>query len=119
MLGDRLKSLRKAKKITQKELSFALGISASAIGMYEQNRRFPDSQTLNKITAYFNVSSDYLYGKEGLDVGVFLEDFKAQLYTDGALMFNGEPLSEEDAQRVLSAMEIGARIALEANDKNR
>ncbi|MBQ8533696.1 MAG: helix-turn-helix transcriptional regulator [Clostridia bacterium] len=116
MLGKKLKELRRAKRLTQAQLGDVLGISASAVGMYEQGRRTPDAETLQKITAYFNVSSDYMYGKEGLDVGVFLEDFKARLYTDGALMFNGVPLSDDEAHKVLSAMEIGARIALEKND---
>lgn len=48
--------------MTQAELSKALEISPSAIGMYEQGRRVPDVSTLKKISAYFNVSIDYLLG---------------------------------------------------------
>ncbi|MFP8918983.1 helix-turn-helix domain-containing protein [uncultured Megasphaera sp.] len=57
-----LKNLREEKRMTQAELSKDLEISPSAIGMYEQGRRVPDVSTLKKISAYFNVSIDYLLG---------------------------------------------------------
>ena len=58
-----LKELRAKKGITQTDLAKSLGISASAIGMYEQGRREPDSDTLIAIANYFQVTTDYLLGK--------------------------------------------------------
>lgn len=60
MLGNKIKQLRLDKKLTQAELGKIIGISASTIGMYEQNRRDPDTTTLSKIAEFFNVSADYL-----------------------------------------------------------
>ena len=60
MLGQRLKELRKNRSLTQRELAKELGISASALGMYEQDRREPDYETLMNICNYFQVSSDFL-----------------------------------------------------------
>ncbi len=60
MLGNKIKQLRLDKKLTQAELGKIIGISASTIGMYEQNRRDPDTITLSKIAEFFNVSADYL-----------------------------------------------------------
>lgn len=60
MNGNKLKKMRENKGILQKEVANALNISASTIGMYEQNRREPDNNTLKKIANYFNVSTDYL-----------------------------------------------------------
>lgn len=117
MFHKKLRELRKAKKITQSQLGKELGISASTVGMYEQGRRFPDAETIKKITAFFNVSSDYMYGKERIDVATALDEFKAQISLDKTLMFNGVPLSNEDAQRVLTAMELCARLMLENDDK--
>lgn len=62
MFGKKLKELRKKADLTQKELADALGLSAAAIGLYEQNRRSPDIELLEKISRYFNVSTDYLIG---------------------------------------------------------
>ena len=58
-----LKELRTQKGLTQSELSKALNVSASSIGMYEQGRREPDTTTLAEIAAYFNVTTDYLLGR--------------------------------------------------------
>lgn len=59
VLGDKIRELR-GLDMTQRELAKKLGISASAVGMYEQNRREPDLATLKKIAALFDVSIDSL-----------------------------------------------------------
>lgn len=63
MFGIRLKELRKEKSINQKELATLLKVSASTIGMYEQGRRDPDTNTLKFLADYFDVSTDYLLGR--------------------------------------------------------
>ncbi|ALS17785.1 helix-turn-helix domain-containing protein [Clostridium butyricum] len=63
MLGDRIKELREKKNLTQSQLSKILGVSPSTIGMWEQNRRSPDNESLNKIADLFNVSIDSLFGR--------------------------------------------------------
>lgn len=60
MRGDRLRELRNEKKIGQAELADILGISPSAIGMYERDNRDPDDELKIKIAEYFGVSVDYL-----------------------------------------------------------
>lgn len=62
----RLKELREEKDLTQAQLSTQLQISASAIGMYEQGRREPDNETLIKIANFFNVTIDYLLGRNDI-----------------------------------------------------
>lgn len=59
--GERLRYLRvnKANK-SQKEFGKLLGLSESAVGMYERNARKPDFETLEKIASYFEVTTDYL-----------------------------------------------------------
>ncbi|MSS43662.1 helix-turn-helix transcriptional regulator [Anaerosalibacter bizertensis] len=63
MFGDRVKKERILRQMTQKELSELLGVSPSTVGMYEQNRRQPDSDTIIKLSEIFNVSTDYLLGR--------------------------------------------------------
>lgn len=62
LIGDRIRDLRKKKKIKQSELAKALCLSASTVGMYEQNRREPYLDTIIKIANYFEVSVEYLIG---------------------------------------------------------
>ncbi|ERK30173.1 helix-turn-helix domain-containing protein [Clostridium intestinale] len=66
MFGERLKSLRNELNLTQLDLSKLLKVSPSTIGMYEQNRRDPDSKTIKFLAEYFNVSTDYLLGKSNI-----------------------------------------------------
>lgn len=64
MMGDLIKTERLSKGLTQSELGKALGLSASTIGMYEQNRRMPDVETLMKLSKILDVSPVYLMGWE-------------------------------------------------------
>ncbi|MGN8763976.1 helix-turn-helix domain-containing protein [Hornefia butyriciproducens] len=63
--SDRFKALRKMKKMTQEELAKSLGISKSAVSMYERGEREPQSlDDLEAIADFFNVDIDYLMGRE-------------------------------------------------------
>lgn len=57
------KQLRIEKGYTQETLAKALGISRSAVGMYESGKRIPDSEDLEKFADFFNVDIDYLLGR--------------------------------------------------------
>ncbi|TBL70854.1 helix-turn-helix domain-containing protein [Paenibacillus thalictri] len=60
--SSRILQLREQRQLTQKELAHAIGISRATLSHYENNRRQPDLDTLNKIAEYFEVSVDYLVG---------------------------------------------------------
>lgn len=60
----KLIELRKEKKLTQSDLAEVLGISRQAYSNYEAGKRQPDNETLLKLAEYFNVSVDYLLGRE-------------------------------------------------------
>ena len=62
--SERLKELRIEKKLTHIGLSKELDgkISASAIGMWETNKRVPNLDAVIILAKYFNVSIDYLAG---------------------------------------------------------
>lgn len=62
--SETLKLLRHKNNITQSELAKSLGISRSAIGMYESGVREPDFETLEAIADYFNVDMNKLIGKK-------------------------------------------------------
>jgi len=62
--GNIIRDLRKQKGITQKELAQLLQLSESTIGMYERNERQPDYNSLIRIADYFNVSTDFLLGRD-------------------------------------------------------
>lgn len=60
-----LKLIRKQKKLNQLKVAMDLSISREALSHYENGKRSPDIQMLRRLSAYFNVSIDYLVnGKE-------------------------------------------------------
>lgn len=66
MIGDKIRELREEKDIKQKDLASFLGISPSTVGMYEQNRRTPDSEMILKLANFFNVTTEYILGRSNL-----------------------------------------------------
>lgn len=60
--------LRKKRGISQKKLAEDLGMSTGIIGMYESGKRKPSYEALEQIADYFNVSIDYLTGRDGKSV---------------------------------------------------
>jgi len=62
MIGNRLKQLRRSKRMTQEELAKIVSVSASSIQKWEQDIADPNTGTLIKIAETFNCSLDYLFG---------------------------------------------------------
>ena len=60
MLGQRIALLRRQAGLSQAELAARMGISPSAVGMYEQGRREPSVDALVALAEIFRVSTDYL-----------------------------------------------------------
>jgi len=58
MLGEQIKYFRIRQKWSQAELAARLHISASAIGMYEQNRRTPCLQIIVAMAKIFQITLD-------------------------------------------------------------
>lgn len=57
---NRIRDLRKERRLTQAELASVLKVSARTIGFYETGERDPDTDTLRKLADFFCVSIDYL-----------------------------------------------------------
>jgi transcriptional regulator with XRE-family HTH domain len=60
---DMLKYFREQNNWTQEELGKRVGLSPSAIGMYERGIRHPDQETEERLADIFNVSLDTLRGR--------------------------------------------------------
>lgn len=67
MLGENLKSLRIKKGLTQQQLADLLKINRVTYTQYELDKREPDNTTLIALADFFNVSTDYLLGREEKD----------------------------------------------------
>ncbi|NUK29820.1 helix-turn-helix domain-containing protein [Parageobacillus sp. VR-IP] len=63
-LGERLKYLRKQQHWTQEQLAQYLNISRSQISKWENGDLLPDVQSLQKLSNLYNVSIDFLIGRD-------------------------------------------------------
>lgn len=63
-VGSRIKQLRNAKKLTQKELAKKVGISDAAVVHWEKDVNIPKLEYLNILAPLLNTTIDYImYGK--------------------------------------------------------
>lgn len=102
MLGSRLKKLRIEKKLTQEELGKIVNVTKVSISGYENGNRNPDTETLENLADFFEVSVDYLLGRtdqlkpieSDIDIEPELEEFMKDLN----VWYKNEPEAEKDIE---------------------
>jgi transcriptional regulator with XRE-family HTH domain len=69
-IGQAIVTIRKARKMTQKELTERCGMSQNALVDLEKNRSHPPMETLKKLQAALDVPQSYimLYSIEDSDI---------------------------------------------------
>jgi len=64
MLGERLRTLRLRTNQTQQQIADQLGITRAAYSHFENDRNEPDGETIVKLAEIFQVSTDFLLGRQ-------------------------------------------------------
>ena len=85
-LADKLKELRKAKKISQEKLAEYLGVSYQAVSKWENGITCPDVMLLPDIARYYGITVDKLLQVEQIDADKYFEEVCStaeQLFRDG------------------------------------
>lgn len=114
--GAKLKNYRKNMSLSQKEFGQKIGVAESTVSLYESNKRFPDADTLKKISSLFGVSIDYLLGNSpdpspesggyytDPDVAQITEELRTD--PDKRILFDAtKDLSKDDINTVLKIIE--------------
>ncbi len=111
--GQRLKKMRVDKEMTQAGLAARAGISASAVGMYEQGRREPSLEMIFKFCDIFGTEPGYLLGYKPvlrqMDISAVRKEVKQMLLMCDRVTLNGEAISKDAVDKLL----YGYRIAEE------
>lgn len=112
--GQRLKVLREEKDLKQDELGEKLGLSKSAIGMYERGEREPKSlDLLKQIATFFDVSVSYITGESDergsaekirYDVTSSTPDLK-KILRETTPHWGGKQLTKRDADMIIDFYE--------------
>ena len=58
--GERLRKLRKNKKLTQQEVASEIGISVDTIRKLEQGKRMPSVAVVDLLRGYYGTTADYI-----------------------------------------------------------
>ena len=77
MVSDVLRNLISESGKTQVQVASDLGFTQQRFNFYVTGKREPDNETLKNIADYFNVSTDYLLGREAVSY-THLDVYKRQ-----------------------------------------
>lgn len=116
-LVDKIRSLARQRDLSLPQLETELGLGNGTISRWKSSS--PNTDKLQKIADYFNVSMDYLLGrdvrlnsKDERDIAKALEDTLKSLENDQeGLMFSGEPLDDETRELLKASLENSMKIA--------
>jgi len=133
-IGKRLKNAREAKGLTQDDVANYLNVKRQTYSAYERNKSVPDALTLDKLAGLFEVSNDYLLGREIKHAANIKNEFelsekdmkeikqkaehiKATLMSSVGLAFDGK-IDDDTLVKVMAALEEGLILAKkEAKEK--
>ena len=63
MLNENIKRLRMARGLNQVEFAKAMGVSKQCVSNWENDNVMPSIEMLVKIANFFNVTTDYILGR--------------------------------------------------------
>ena len=91
-IGQKLKTLRKGRKLTQQEAADQLGITRATVSNYEVGRRSPHISELKRIADFYGVGLDYF--------GVVPTDEVFDLISRAREVFQSEDVPKEKKEQL-------------------
>lgn len=92
-IGDKLKTLRKGRKLTQDQVAERFGLTRGAISNFEINKRKPDIKLLQGFAEFYGVPLDY-FGVQSQKDELF------DLLSRAKLIFEDESISKETKEEL-------------------
>ncbi len=104
MLSERLKELRKKANLTQKDMADHFGTSQPSYQAWESGKRKPNSENLDKIANFFNVSTDYLLGNTDQKNALDIDEEALEASLRKSIGYNGQPPTEQEVENMKNAL---------------
>ncbi|MEK3674654.1 helix-turn-helix domain-containing protein [Paenibacillus sp. FSL R10-2771] len=119
-LGARLKQARENKRLTQQEVADKFGVSNGTISGYERNYRDPDSDTLAQLADLYDVSLDWLKGRDKKESEYTLpEDVMVRIIKEAEAEFKvslqDDPVVESAVRELVQHL---AKMKMSVNKRN-
>lgn len=106
-IGDKLKTLRKGRQLTQDQVAEAFGISRGAVSNFEIGRRKPDIKLLQSFAKFYGVPLDY-FGEETTKDELF------DLLSRAKVIFQDENIQRETKEELYREF---MKLYLDLNEK--
>lgn len=100
--GEKLRQLRKRKKLTQEQMAELIEIHESHVGRYEKDLSSPTAQVLIRIAKLFNVSTDYLLFDDRNDPSTSLKISDNELFAQFQEVDKMDEEKRELIKRIIS-----------------
>ena len=91
-IGNKIKNLRKSRKMTQEDFAAKIGVSRSTLSCYEIGQRTPSLKTLQEIAEIFGIGLDYF--------GLSATDEAFDLLARAKEVFADEKISDETKEEL-------------------
>lgn len=76
--GEKIRTLRKKKNISQEKFAQYLNVSFQAVSKWENSSTYPDIQLLPEIARFFGITVDELLQAEQIDERILYEEYEAR-----------------------------------------
>lgn len=102
----KIKTIRQQNSLTQLQMGEIIGVSKVSVSGYESGKRVPDLATLTRIADHFNITVDYLLGREKIS------NMNADIVKEPNLPYiafdheKREELSLDEARRLKEELEM-------------
>lgn len=125
-MGSKIREARISQGLTLADLGDKVGTTPTTIRRWEKGLiKHMTSLNIQKVATALGLTPAYLMGwkenveehdiKETYDMSLKLKALMAELESSGALMFDGDPMSDEAKESIVSAMKIGLELARKKN----
>jgi len=104
-VGDRIRILRERKGLSQKLLAYKLGMPNQSLSNYERGYREPPADVLKKLADFFEVSVDYLLGREAAIYDKNSPRNLKEFLENGTFLYDDVVLDEQDIEHIRRMVE--------------
>lgn len=110
MTGQRIRDLRKEKRLSQTELADVVHVSQQTITAWENDKAEPSSSAIAALADYFDVTTDYLLGRdEQNDKGnnIDLSGISKLGTEEKIFSYEGKEIPKKDLELIRRILETG------------
>lgn len=110
IFGKRLRSLRREKDVVMVEMAKDVGLTQTTLSKYENGKRIPNIEILERIAQYLDVSADYLIGKTDIrepyykGTDDYIEGFRKEMAE------KGHDISDKSKDEIIRLMIMALKL---------